>query len=78
MNIESDIYLENKPVGYSYRVAENIWVGEYPVHEWDEGVRRSQLRLLLDLFVYSLSWRSRQDRDNSCLLLYIPLKMITI
>ena len=46
--MESYNYLSFKPVGYSYRVAENIWAGEYPVHEWDEGGRRSQLRLFLD------------------------------
>lgn len=37
-----------KPTGYSYRVDENVWAGEYPVWEWDESARRQQLRLFID------------------------------
>ena len=40
--------LEYKPTGYSYRVDENVWAGEYPVWEWEEGARMRQLELFLD------------------------------
>ncbi len=45
---ESELYLKSKPVGYSYRVAENVWGGEYPVWDWDKGVRKRQLGLYTD------------------------------
>lgn len=40
--------LRNKPIGYSYRVDDNVWAGEYPVWDWDQGARMRQLRLLTD------------------------------
>lgn len=40
--------LSHKPVGYSYRVDDNIWAGEYPVWEWSQGARIAQLNLFLD------------------------------
>ena len=40
--------LEYKPTGYSYRVDENVWAGEYPVWEWKEGARMLQLELFLN------------------------------
>lgn len=40
--------LRNKPTGYSYRVDTNVWAGEYPVWEWDMGVRQRQLKLYTD------------------------------
>ena len=27
--------LRYKPTGYSYRVDDNVWAGEYPVWEWN-------------------------------------------
>ncbi len=45
METNTDSYLTYKPTGYSYRVADNIWAGEYPVWDWDRGGRMSQLRL---------------------------------
>lgn len=42
----------NKPCGYSYCVdadtAGRIYAGEYPVWEWNAGIRLRQLRLFLD------------------------------
>ena len=29
--------MKYKPTGYSYRVDENVWAGEYPVWEWEQG-----------------------------------------
>lgn len=40
--------LKYKPTGYSYRVDENVWAGEYPVWEWDQGARIRQLKLFTD------------------------------
>ena len=40
--------LKYKPTGYSYRVDENVWAGEYPVWEWEQGARMRQLRLFTD------------------------------
>ena len=40
--------LKYKPTGYSYRVDENVWAGEYPVWEWNLGVRVRQLRMFID------------------------------
>ena len=40
--------LKYKPTGYSYRVDENVWAGEYPVWEWDQGARMRQLKLFTD------------------------------
>lgn len=37
--------LRYKPMGYSYRVDENVWAGEYPVWEWEQGARIRQLKL---------------------------------
>ncbi len=37
--------LSCKPTGYSYRVDDNVWAGEYPVWEWEQGARMRQLRL---------------------------------
>lgn len=41
-------YLKYKPTGYSYRVDDNVWAGEYPVWEWEEGARVRQLKLFTD------------------------------
>lgn len=40
--------LKYKPTGYSYRVDENVWAGEYPVWGWDYATRRQQLQLYTD------------------------------
>ena len=40
--------LKNKPTGYSYRVDDNVWAGEYPVWEWEQGARMRQLKLFTD------------------------------
>lgn len=40
--------MKYKPTGYSYRVDENVWAGEYPVWEWEQGARMRQLRLFTD------------------------------
>ncbi len=40
--------LRYKPTGYSYRVDENVWAGEYPVWEWEQGARMRQLKLFTD------------------------------
>ena len=40
--------LKYKPTGYSYRVDENVWAGEYPVWEWEQGAGMRQLRLFTD------------------------------
>ncbi len=40
--------LQYKPVGYSYRVADNVWAGEYPVWDWDRVGRMNQLQLYTD------------------------------
>ncbi len=40
--------LSCKPTGYSYRVDECVWAGEYPVWEWEQGARMRQLRLFTD------------------------------
>lgn len=40
--------LRYKPTGYSYRVDESIWAGEYPVWEWDRTIRQRQLKLYTD------------------------------
>ena len=48
MTTSDQQYLSHKPIGYSYRVEDRIYAGEYPVSEWDQGVRMSQLRLFTD------------------------------
>ena len=40
--------LRYKPTGYSYRVDDNVWAGEYPVWEWEHGARIRQLKLFTD------------------------------
>ena len=40
--------MKYKPTGYSYRVDENVWAGEYPVWEWEQGARMRQLKLFTD------------------------------
>lgn len=40
--------LKYKPTGYSYRVDENVWAGEYPVWDWDPCARMRQLKLFTD------------------------------
>jgi len=40
--------LRYKPTGYSYRVDDNVWAGEYPVWEWEQGARIQQLKLFTD------------------------------
>lgn len=40
--------LKYKPTGYSYRVDENIWAGEYPVWEWEQSAGMRQLRIFTD------------------------------
>lgn len=40
--------LKYKPTGYSYRVDDNVWAGEYPVWEWEQGARIRQLKLFTD------------------------------
>lgn len=40
--------LKYKPTGYSYRVDDNVWAGEYPVWEWKQGARMRQLKLFTD------------------------------
>ena len=40
--------LRYKPTGYSYRVDMNVWAGEYPVWEWDQGAIMRQLKLFTD------------------------------
>lgn len=42
------IDLHSKPSGYSYRVAEQIWAGEYPVWEWNPAMQVRQLQLYTD------------------------------
>lgn len=37
-----------KPTGYSYRIDENVWAGEYPVWEWEEVARKRQLKRFTD------------------------------
>lgn len=39
--------LNCKPIGYSYRVDENVWAGEYPAWEWDS----AEIRRRLDCFM---------------------------
>lgn len=46
--MENGLYLAHKPIGYSYRVEDRIYAGEYPVWDWDQGVRMSQVRLFTD------------------------------
>lgn len=46
--IHSDIDMQYKPSGYSYRVAERIWAGEYPVWDWNPNMQVRQLRLYTD------------------------------
>lgn len=46
--IHSDIDMQYKPSGYSYRVTEQIWAGEYPVWEWNPAMQIRQLRLYTD------------------------------
>lgn len=46
--INSDMNLRSKPSGYSYRVTERIWAGEYPVWEWNPSMQVRQLRLYTD------------------------------
>ncbi len=41
-------HLTYKPLGYSYRVADNIWAGTYPVWDWDRTARQRQLQILID------------------------------
>lgn len=43
--MENGLYLAHKPIGYSYRVEDRIYAGEYPVWDWDQGARMSQVRL---------------------------------
>ena len=40
--------LKYKPTGYSYRVDDNVWAGEYPVWEWEPSARSRQLKLFTD------------------------------
>lgn len=40
--------LKYKPTGYAYRVDENVWAGEYPVWEWEQGAGTQQLKLFTD------------------------------
>lgn len=35
--------LRYKPTGYSYRVDENVWAGEYPVWEWERGISAMEI-----------------------------------
>ncbi len=42
--------LKYKPTGYSYRVDENVWAGEYPVWEWEQGAGMRQLRSCFNLY----------------------------
>lgn len=37
-----------KPIGYSYKVAGNVWAGEYPVWSWNMSDRIRQLQLFID------------------------------
>ena len=37
-------YLAHRPIGYSYRVDDRIFAGEYPVRDWNQGVRMQQIR----------------------------------
>ncbi len=46
--MSSNLNLSYKPTGYSYRVAPNVWAGEYPVWDWDSRAGMRQLRLFLD------------------------------
>lgn len=46
--LSSDINMRCKPSGYSYRVTERIWAGEYPVWEWNPNMQVRQLRLYTD------------------------------
>lgn len=48
MMTDSDMELRSKPSGYSYRVTERIWAGEYPVWEWNPNMQVRQLRLYTD------------------------------
>lgn len=41
-------YWEHRPVGYSYRVSESIYAGEYPVWDWDTATRQRQIRMFTD------------------------------
>jgi len=40
--------LKCKPTGYSYRVDERVWAGEYPVWEWEQSAGMRQLKLFTD------------------------------
>ena len=44
----SDFDMKYKPSGYSYRIGERIWAGEYPVWEWNPNMQVRQLRLYTD------------------------------
>ena len=54
--------LRYKPTGYSYRVDENVWAGEYPVWEWEQGARIRQLKLFTDFGInYFLDLTENED-----------------
>lgn len=41
---DMESYLAHRPIGYSYRVDDRIFAGEYPVRDWNQGVRMQQIR----------------------------------
>ena len=42
--------LRYKPTGYSYRVDMNVWAGEYPIWEWEQGARMRQYSICRHTF----------------------------
>lgn len=42
--ISGSLDMSLKPIGYSFRADDRIFAGEYPVNEWDRGIRERQVR----------------------------------
>lgn len=68
----ADNYLSYKPAGYSYRVDDHIFAGGYPVTEWDEGVRRSQVRQYTDFGITDFVDLTEAGREMPPYNMFLP------
>lgn len=68
----TDNYLSYKPAGYSYRVDDHIFAGGYPVTEWDEGVRRSQVRQYTDFGITDFVDLTEAGREMPPYNMFLP------
>ena len=70
-NLNMNSYeLRYMSTGYSYRVDHNVWEGEYPVWEWEQGVRMRQLKLYTD---FGINYFLDLTEDGECLYMHLSL-----